>query len=111
MIVVFDNRRMGAISSLQSAQYGKDFGTNDDVEIDFVSWANAVKGVRGFFGGYTTSELRIALDQARSHPGLSVVHVPVYWGEEEVAGMGSYGRWNVGPWVEDVERLYANQVI
>jgi hypothetical protein len=23
--------------------------------------------------------------------------------------MGAYGRWNVGPWVQDVEGLYADQ--
>ena len=34
MVVIFDNRRMGAISSLQQAQYGHDFGTNDPVEVD-----------------------------------------------------------------------------
>jgi 3D-(3,5/4)-trihydroxycyclohexane-1,2-dione acylhydrolase (decyclizing) len=111
MIVIFDNRRMGAISSLQSAQYGRDFGTNDHVAVDFVAMANAVSGVKGFFGGYSTRELSKALEAARAHDGLSVVHVPVHWGEEPEAGMGSYGRWNVGPWVEEVERLYADQVI
>lgn len=111
MVVIFDNRRMGAISSLQSAQYGRDFGTNDHVAVDFVRLANAVSGVKGFFGGYSTSELSKALETARAHDGLSVVHVPVHWGEEPEAGMGSYGRWNVGPWVDDVERLYADQVI
>jgi 3D-(3,5/4)-trihydroxycyclohexane-1,2-dione acylhydrolase (decyclizing) len=102
---------MGAISSLQSAQYGRDFGTNDHVAVDFVGLANAVSGVKGFFGGYSTSQLSKALKAARAHDGLSVVHVPVHWGEEPEAGMGSYGRWNVGPWVEEVERLYADQVI
>jgi 3D-(3,5/4)-trihydroxycyclohexane-1,2-dione acylhydrolase (decyclizing) len=111
MVVVFDNRRMGAISSLQSAQYGRDFGTNDKVAVDFVAMANAVAGVEGFFGGHTVSDLRRALESAYAHEGLSVVHVPVYWGEDETAGMGSYGRWNVGPWVPDVERLYADQII
>ena len=111
MVVVFDNRRMGAISSLQSAQYGRDFGTNDKVAVDFVAMANAVAGVEGFFGGHTVSDLRRALESAHAHEGLSVVHVPVYWGEDETAGMGSYGRWNVGPWVPDVERLYADQII
>lgn len=109
MIVVFDNRRMGAISSLQQAQYGHDFGTNDRVEVDYVAMANAVRGVKGVFGGCSASELERALEEAYAHEGLSVVHVPVYWGEEPEAGMGAYGRWNVGPWVHDVERLYAEQ--
>ena len=68
MIVVFDNRRMGAISSLQTAQYGTDFGTNDHVAIDFVAIANAVSGVRGFFGGYTRAEL-IARSRRRTPTG------------------------------------------
>ncbi|MGE0241966.1 MAG: thiamine pyrophosphate-dependent enzyme, partial [Parvibaculaceae bacterium] len=111
MVVVFDNRRMGAISSLQDAQFGKDFGTNDDVAVDFVAMANAVAGVKGFHGGRTVAELRQALQAAHAHDGLSVVHVPVYWGDAAIGGMGSYGRWNVGPWVAEVERLYADQVI
>jgi 3D-(3,5/4)-trihydroxycyclohexane-1,2-dione acylhydrolase (decyclizing) len=109
MVVVFDNRRMGAISSLQQAQYGHDFGTNDHVEVDYVALANSVRGVKGVFGGCSASELERALNEAYAHEGLSVVHVPVYWGEEPEAGMGAYGRWNVGPWVHDVERLYAEQ--
>ena len=109
MIIVFDNRRMGAISSLQQAQYGHDFGTNDHVEVDYVALANSVRRVKGVFGGHSAAELERALDEAYAHPGLSVVHVPVYWGEEPEAGMGAYGRWNVGPWVHDVERLYAEQ--
>ncbi len=111
MIVIFDNRRMGAISSLQSAQYGRDFGTNDNVAVDFAAMANSVSGVNGFFGGYSVRSLNEALDAAWAHKGLSVVHVPVHWGEEPESGMGSYGRWNVGPWVSDVERLYADQII
>jgi 3D-(3,5/4)-trihydroxycyclohexane-1,2-dione acylhydrolase (decyclizing) len=102
---------MGAISSLQAAQYGPDFGTSDHVEIDFVALANAVKGVKGFFGGWSIGELESALNQAYAHDGLSVVHVPVYWGRLEEGGMGAYGRWNVGPWVDEVEKRYREQPI
>jgi 3D-(3,5/4)-trihydroxycyclohexane-1,2-dione acylhydrolase (decyclizing) len=111
MVVVFDNRRMGAISSLQNAQFGNEFGTGDDVAIDFVAMANAIAGVKGFFGGRTVDELRDALRRAYAHDGLSVVHLPVYWGEAAAGGMGSYGRWNVGPWVKNLENLYADQII
>jgi len=111
MLVIFDNRRMGAISSLQHAQYGKDYGTNDDVAVDYVTMANSVSGVKGIFGGYSADELSEALGMAYSHKGLSVVHVPVFWGEDPISGMGAYGRWNVGPWVINVERLYADQKI
>lgn len=111
IVVVFDNRRMGAISSLQVAQFGPDFGTNDNVAVDYVAMANSVTGVKGIFGGYSRAELEAALAEGAAHPGLSLIHVPVFWGEEELAGMGSYGRWNVGPWVEKVEELYAEQTI
>ena len=33
-----------SISSLQAAQYGADFGTNDSVNVDYVALANSVKG-------------------------------------------------------------------
>lgn len=111
MVVVFDNRRMGAISSLQAAQFGPDFGTSDHVAVDFAALASAVGGVLGVFGGYSRAELEAALETAYAHDGLSLVHVPVYWGEDTMAGLGAYGRWNVGPWVADVERLYAQQNI
>jgi 3D-(3,5/4)-trihydroxycyclohexane-1,2-dione acylhydrolase (decyclizing) len=111
MLVLFDNRRMGAISSLQVAQYGPDFGTHDDVQVDFVAMANAVSGVKGVFGGWTAVELAAALDEAYRHDGLSVVHVPVYWGHRDEGGMGAYGRWNVGPWVPDVEARYGGQTL
>ena len=111
MLVLFDNRRMGAISSLQVAQYGPDFGTHDDVRVDFVAMANSVTGVKGVFGGWSAKELEAALDEAYRHEGLSVVHVPVYWGRLDEGGMGAYGRWNVGPWVPEVEKLYGGQTL
>ena len=111
MIVLFDNRRMGAISSLQEAQYSQDFATSDNVPIDFVRMATAVKGVFAIQGGDTAESLKSALVEAHEHDGLSLVHVPVYWGEEPLAGMGAYGRWNVGPWCEEVESLYRRQSI
>jgi 3D-(3,5/4)-trihydroxycyclohexane-1,2-dione acylhydrolase (decyclizing) len=110
-IVVFDNRRMGAISSLQSAQYGPDFATNDAVAVDYVALAQSVGGVKGFFGGSSTGELEAALQEAHEYNGLSLVHVPVYWGHDPRGGMGAYGRWNVGPWCEEVERIYAGQAL
>jgi 3D-(3,5/4)-trihydroxycyclohexane-1,2-dione acylhydrolase (decyclizing) len=111
MIILFDNRRMGAISSLQSAQYGIDFGTNDGVEIDFVAFAKSVSGVHAEFGGYSAAEFEAALRRAAAFDGLSLVHIPVYWGHDPMGGMGAYGRWNVGPWCADVERRYAEQTL
>jgi 3D-(3,5/4)-trihydroxycyclohexane-1,2-dione acylhydrolase (decyclizing) len=111
MLVIFDNRRMGAISSLQTAQYGKDYATHDGVAVDYVALAGAVQGVQAIFGGWTLEEFETAIKAAYEHTGLSVVHVPVYWGEHPLGGMGTYGSWNVGPWCTDIEHRYAAQHI
>ena len=104
-IVVLDNRRMGAISSLQRAQYGADFATSDGVEVDYVAWAKAVRGVFAVHGGRSADSLDAALVEAFEYDGLSLVHVPVYFGDDPLGGLGAYGRWNVGPWVGDVQAL------
>ena len=31
------------------------------------------------------------------------MHVPVYFGDDPLGGLGAYGCWNVGPWVGDVQ--------
>ena len=111
MIVIFDNRRMSAITGLQYAQYDKEFKTNDSVEVDYVKMAESVKGVKGFFGGYSIKELQKILKEAFNFNGLSVIHVPVYSGTDELGGMGAYGSWNVGNWCEDVQIEYSKQKI
>jgi 3D-(3,5/4)-trihydroxycyclohexane-1,2-dione acylhydrolase (decyclizing) len=109
MIVIFDNRRMGAITGLQVAQYGIGFKTGDAVEVDYVCMAEAVKGVRAFYGGECTSELKEALKKAYKYQGLSVIHIPVYFGDDPLGGMGAYGSWNVGNWCESVQEKYHGQ--
>lgn len=109
ILVVFDNRRMAAISSLQRAQYGVAHATWDGVAVDYAAMANAVASVRGLHGGFDAAALRAALQQAHAHPGLSLVHVPVYFGDDPRGGLGAYGDWNVGNWVEDVQARYAGQ--
>ena len=104
MIVIFDNRRMAAITGLQLAQYGRDFRTSNSVPVDYVQLASAVKGVRALHGGFSAGELRAALKAAHAHDGLSVVHVPVYAGPDELAGLGAFGQWNVGNWCEAVQQ-------
>ncbi|MGN1141294.1 MAG: thiamine pyrophosphate-dependent enzyme, partial [Oliverpabstia sp.] len=96
MVVLFDNRRMGAITSLQHAQYNVGYATDDQVEVDYVQMANSVKGVKGFYGGETLESLEKALNEAYRHDGLSLIHVPVYFGREEMGGLGAFGDWNVG---------------
>ena len=110
-IVVLDNRRMAAISSLQIAQYGRDFATSDGVPVDYVALADAVGGVKGIFGGTDRASLEAALAAAHAHDGLSLIHVPVYWGDDPCGGMGVYGRWNVGDWCDEVEERYHSQLL
>lgn len=108
-IVLLDNRRMAAISSLQFEQYGTDFATSDAVAVDYVALAGAVSGVRALSGGETKETLHAALAEALAHDGLSLVHVPVYFGRDPRAGLGAYGKWNVGNWVEEVQTAYRGQ--
>ena len=51
MIVIFDNRRMAAITGLQMAQYQAEFRTNDHVAVDYRAIAAAVSGVLAVSGG------------------------------------------------------------
>ncbi|HSM19352.1 MAG TPA: thiamine pyrophosphate-dependent enzyme, partial [Hyphomicrobiales bacterium] len=111
MIVLFDNRRMAAITGLQEAQYLNEFRTSDHVAVDYVALASAVKGVFTISGGTSAESLKQALEKAHAHDGLSLVHVPVYAGDNPLGGMGAYGSWNVGNWVDDVQERYLNQNI
>ena len=104
-ILLLDNRRMSAITGLQKAQYNHEFATDDSVVVDYVAWANAVKGVQAMTGGFSRSSLLKALDKAYGYDGLSLIHVPVYSGDNELGGMGVYGRWNVGNWCESTQAL------
>jgi len=104
-ILLFDNRRMGAISGLQYDQYGAEHATADSVEVDYVAWARAVKGVQAYDGGTAPESLVAALDRALAHDGLSLIHVPVYFGPDPLGGMGVFGRWNVGNWCQDTQAL------
>jgi 3D-(3,5/4)-trihydroxycyclohexane-1,2-dione acylhydrolase (decyclizing) len=108
-IVMLDNRRMAAISSLQLEQYGVEFATNDGVEVDYVALAGSVRRILALSGGDTRESLRAALAKALDHDGLSFVHVPVYFGGDPRAGLGAYGRWNVGNWVDEVQQTYRRQ--
>jgi 3D-(3,5/4)-trihydroxycyclohexane-1,2-dione acylhydrolase (decyclizing) len=107
-ILLLDNRRMAAISGLQMAQYGHEFATSDSVNVDYIAWAGAVKGVLALQGGSSREELTAALDKAYAHDGLSLVHLPVYYGDDPLGGMGVYGRWNVGNWCRETQSLRHN---
>ena len=104
-ILLLDNGRMGAITGLQAAQYEAGFATWNTLKVDYPAWARAVPGLLALDGGRTPEALRAALGQAGKHPGLALIHVPVYFGPDPLGGMGVYGRWNVGNWSEDVQKL------
>ena len=107
--MIFDNRRMAAISGLQVAQYETEFRTNDHVPVDYQRLAAAVSGVMAVSGGDNANSLCAALETAHRHDGLSVVHVPVYFGPHELGGLGAWGEWNVGNWCEDVQSNWIRQ--
>jgi 3D-(3,5/4)-trihydroxycyclohexane-1,2-dione acylhydrolase (decyclizing) len=73
--------------------------------------ARSVQGVAAFDGGTSPEELADALSRAHAHPGLSLVHVPVYFGPDPAGGMGAYGQWNVGNWCKAVQARYAETLI
>lgn len=104
-ILLFDNRRMAAITGLQYAQFGKEYATSDSVKVDYVNWASSIEGVGAFHGGRSPESLREALDRAKEHDGISLIHVPVYFGEDELGGMGVFGRWNVGNWCDATQKM------
>jgi 3D-(3,5/4)-trihydroxycyclohexane-1,2-dione acylhydrolase (decyclizing) len=104
-ILLLDNGRMGAITGLQEAQYGVGFATWNTLQVDYLRWASAIPGLLALDGGRTPEALQAALERAGKHTGLSLIHVPVYYGPDPLGGMGVYGRWNVGNWSEDVQKL------
>ncbi len=104
-ILLLDNGRMGAITGLQKDQYGEGFATWNTLKVDYIKWASSIPGLLALDGGGSLDSLLNALEQAAAHPGLSLVHVPVYFGSDPLGGMGVYGRWNVGCWCDDVQAL------
>jgi 3D-(3,5/4)-trihydroxycyclohexane-1,2-dione acylhydrolase (decyclizing) len=104
-IVLLDNGRMAAISGLQTAQYGADFATANRIKVDYLQWARSVPGVLALDGGQTPEALQAALEQAGVYQGLTFISVKVYYGPDELGGMGVFGRWNVGNWCEQTQAL------
>ncbi len=104
-VVVLDNRRMGAISGLQEAQYGKAYGTFDDAVIDYVGLASSIEGVQAVSGAGGAEQIVEALDRVFEHGGVGLVHVPVYYGDDPQGSIEAFGRWNVGNWVAETQAL------
>lgn len=109
-VVLLDNRRMGAISSLQMAQYGKAYRTSDcSVQVDYLALARAIQGVQALDGGNSRASLQAVLAAAVEHQGLTLIHVPVLWNEQGQGNIGTYGRWSVGNWCDAVQQDYLKQ--
>jgi 3D-(3,5/4)-trihydroxycyclohexane-1,2-dione acylhydrolase (decyclizing) len=36
---------------------------------------------------------------------MSLIHLPVYYGKNPLGGLGVFGHWNVGNWVQDTQTL------
>jgi 3D-(3,5/4)-trihydroxycyclohexane-1,2-dione acylhydrolase (decyclizing) len=104
-ILLLDNGRMGAITGLQEAQYGTGFATWNTMQVDYLAWARGIPGLLALDGGRSPDALRTSLEKAGKYKGLTLIHVPVYFGPDALGGMGVYGRWNVGNWCEDVQKL------
>jgi 3D-(3,5/4)-trihydroxycyclohexane-1,2-dione acylhydrolase (decyclizing) len=104
-ILILDNGRMGAIAGLQIDQYDAEHATGNQIQVDYAAWGRSVPGLLALDGGRTPETLQEALAQAGAHAGLSLIHVPVYFGSHELGGMGVYGRWNVGNWCDDTQAL------
>jgi 3D-(3,5/4)-trihydroxycyclohexane-1,2-dione acylhydrolase (decyclizing) len=104
-ILLLDNGRMGAITGLQQDQYGFGFATSNTLHIDYLALARAVPGLFAVDGGSSPESLKEALQLAGRYAGLSLIHVPVYFGSDPLGGMGVYGCWNVGNWCDEVQNL------
>ena len=104
-VVVLDNRRMGAISALQQAQYGEAYATYDDAAVDYVALASSIEGVEAVSAAGGPERLVAALDRVFDHGGVGLVHVPVYYGDDPQGSVEAFGRWNVGSWVEETQAL------
>lgn len=104
-VVVLDNRRMGAISGLQQAQYGEPYATYDDAAVEYVQLASSIEGVEAVSGAGGAEQLVAALDRVFEHGGVGLVHVPVYYGDDPQGSIEAFGRWNVGSWVSETQAL------
>ncbi len=104
-ILLLDNGRMGAITGLQEAQYKSGFATWNTIKVDYLTWARSIPDLLALDGGRSPESLQAALEQVGKHDGLSLIHIPVYYGPDELGGMGVYGRWNVGNWCDETQAL------
>ena len=107
-VVVFDNQAMGAITGLQWAQNFSSFVTEDEPgtpAVDFAALAESM-GCAAFRPEASIDSLSDCLHRAHRYNGPAVVDVKVYIGQEKYGALGAFGRWNVGPWSQNVESIW-----
>ncbi len=104
LIIVFDNRSMAAIGNLQEDQYMMEYKVSDGIRTDYVKLASSIDGLNALSGGTGPDSFKQALGKAIEYKGLSLIHLPVYYGRDELGGLGVYGSWNVGPWSKKVQK-------
>lgn len=107
-VVVLDNQAMGAITALQRAQRYEEFATLDAPSVppvDFSMLAESM-GCAAFRPEASADSLADCLERAHKHPGPAVVDVKVYFGPHPQGSLAAFGRWNVGPWCEEVESIW-----
>ena len=104
-ILLLDNGRMGAITGLQNDQYGAGLRHLEHRPGGLPGLGTRCPRSAGAGWRAHTRNARGRVGTGRETHGLTLIHVPVYFGPDPLGGMGVYGRWNVGNWCEDVQKL------
>ena len=105
-ILLLDNRRMAAISGPADGPVRRGL-RHARLVWRWTTWPGRGRSLacRRSMAGAHRRHWSTALERARAHAGLSLVHVPVYFGPDELGGMGVFGRWNVGNWCAETQAL------
>ena len=107
MIVIFDNRRMAAITGLQIAQYGAASGPTTGSQWITCGWPVRWRRQR-VHGGFTAESLK---SRSRGHARPRPVGRPRAGlsRRQRARWLGAWGQWNVGNWCGDVQRAWIEQ--
>jgi len=74
------------------------------LQVDYLRWASAIPGCWSG-GGSNPEALQIALEEAGSHAGLTLIHLPVYYGPDPLGGMGGFTALERSNWCEDAAEI------
>lgn len=110
-VVVLDNQAMGAITALQWAQQYAPFATADRKDLPPVDYRRLGEsmGCAGFATEANVESVAAALESARAYRGPAVVDIKVAMSRDRYAALDAFGRWNVGPWSAEVERIWESR--